>query len=752
MSEPSVPYKSSNVPPNPAEIDAGEKGGMPQRARTVDASGTVSKAKRGRRAKNATAPQAGSIAPATGTAGTALSPAQQGLRKLGLIRDIDLALHLPLRYEDETRIIKLRDARHGETVQIEGVVTHQEIVRRQKRQLLVTLEDGSDTLRMRFFSFYPSHLKALAVGSRVRVRGEIKSAGIWGGWEMMHPAFRSAVGDLPASLTPVYPTVAGLPQGYLRKAVLGGLSRADLHETVPPDLQGLFPVLRAVPTLKTALQLLHQPGPDVPLATLEDHNHPAWQRLKFEELLAQQLAQLQARAARGRLRAPELLPHHQDDKPPLHIQMIEALPFEMTTAQHRVFEEILRDMRESVPMHRLLQGDVGSGKTVVAALAAGVAIGAGWQCALMVPTEILAQQHFRKLVEWLLPRGVQVAWLTGAQKKGERAQMLEAIASGAAGLVVGTHAVIQEQVHFHRLGLVIIDEQHRFGVAQRLALRDKLQQQELEPHFLMMSATPIPRTLAMSYYADLDVSTLDELPPGRTPVATRLFSEQRKEEIARRIGDLVAQGRQAYWVCPLIEESEALDLSNATATYEYLRKALPGVEIGVLHSRMPPAEKKDIMARFVAGQMSVLVSTTVIEVGVDVPNASLMVIEHAERFGLSQLHQLRGRVGRGNVASTCVLLFGEQLGQAGRERLKAMVETNDGFEIARRDLDIRGPGEFLGARQSGDALLRFANLAEDEALLDAARKMAPIMLREYPKAAVQHVQRWLGEKAEFLKA
>lgn len=681
-----------------------------------------------------------------------LSPAQQGLRKLGLVRDIDLALHLPLRYEDETHITALRDARHGSIIQVEGKVTQQEVTYKRKRQLLVTLDDGTGTLRMRFFSFYPSHLKALAVGSRVRVRGEIKSAGIWGGWEMMHPAFKAATGELPQQLTPVYSTVAGLPQAYLRKAVLSGLTRADLHETVPQDLQGLFPQLHHLMTLKAALHLLHLPGPEVPLALLEDHSHPAWQRLKFDELLAQQLAQLKAHAARDLLRAPALLPLYRGDEPPLHEQLLHALPFELTQAQKRVLGEIRLDLGRASPMHRLLQGDVGSGKTVIAALAAAVAIGAGWQCALMVPTEILAQQHFKKLVDWLLPRGVQVAWLSGAQKKAERTQMLAMIESGEAGLVVGTHAVIQEQVQFKRLGLVIIDEQHRFGVAQRLALRDKLQQQGVEPHFLMMSATPIPRTLAMSYYADLDVSTLDELPPGRTPVVTRLFSEERREEVIARIRDLVAQGRQVYWVCPLIEESEALDLSNATQTHEHLVASLPGLEIGLLHSRMPPAEKKEVMARFVAGEIQVLVSTTVIEVGVDVPNASLMVIEHAQRFGLSQLHQLRGRVGRGAVASTCVLLFGNELAQAGRARLKAMVQTHDGFEIARRDLEIRGPGEFLGARQSGDALLRFADLAQDEDLLVAARKMASLLLREYPVAAQQHIERWLGGKVEYLKA
>ena len=681
-----------------------------------------------------------------------LSPAQQGMKKLGLVRDIDLVLHLPLRYEDETHIVRLQDARHGEVVQVEGEVTHQEVTYKRRKQLLVTLNDGSDSLRMRFFSFYPSHLKSLAVGQRVRVRGEVKSGGIWGGWEMMHPSFKVAAGGLPDRLTPVYPTVAGLPQAYLRKAVLGALARADLHDTVPEDMQGLFPHLSRLLPFRKALHVLHQPEPGVALAALEDRSHPAWLRLKFDELLAQQLAQLQARAARDKLVAPELLPRFHGDQPPLNQQFLEALPFQLTGAQLRVYEEIMRDLARPVPMHRLLQGDVGSGKTVIAALAAAVAMSCGWQCALMVPTEILAQQHFKKLVDWLVPRGVEVAWLTGAQKKAERAQMLEWIASGRAGLVVGTHAVIQEQVQFKQLGLVIIDEQHRFGVAQRLALRDKLQRQGVEPHFLMMSATPIPRTLAMSYYADLDVSTLDELPPGRTPIVTRLFSEQRKDEVVARIHDLVTQGRQVYWVCPLIEESEALDLSNATQTHEYLSQALPDVQVGLLHSRMPAAEKKEVMAQFVSGRMAVLVSTTVIEVGVDVPNASLMVIEHAERFGLSQLHQLRGRVGRGSVASTCVLLFGEQLAQAGRARLKAMVETHDGFEIARRDLEIRGPGEFLGARQSGDALLRFADLSQDEDLLDAARKMAPIMLREYPKGAQQHVERWMGTKAEFLKA
>jgi ATP-dependent DNA helicase RecG len=403
-------------------------------------------------------------------------------------------------------------------------------------------------------------------------------------------------------------------------------------------------------------------------------------------------------------------------------------------------------------MNRLLQGDVGSGKTVVAALAAAAAIGAGWQCALMAPTEILAEQHFRKLIGWLEPLGLKVAWLSGSRKGKGRKAMLEQVASGDAALVVGTHAVIQDDVVFARLGLAVVDEQHRFGVAQRLALRAKLEEQRLEPHLLMMSATPIPRTLAMTYFADLDVSTIDELPPGRTPVVTKVFADGKRDLVIAKIRDEVAKGRQVYWVCPLVEESEHVDLQNATATHAQLSEALPGVMVGLLHGRMAAAEKAAVMSLFSGGQMQVLVATTVIEVGVDVPNASLMVIEHAERFGLAQLHQLRGRVGRGAVASVCVLLYTAPLSDTGKARLRAMAETTDGFEIARRDLEIRGPGEFMGARQSGDALLRFADLAEDSALLQQARELAALLLRRHPAAARAHVDRWLGGKAEFLKA
>ena len=669
------------------------------------------------------------------------SAPQRALERLGLLRDIDLALHLPMRYEDETRIHAIGPLRDGDVAQVEGVVSECRVETRSRRQLLVTLDDDSGSLRLRFLNFYPSTQKQLAVGQRVRARGEVRGGFL--GQEMVHPVVKAVQpgAPLPQALTPVYPASAQLPQAYLRKAVASGLQRAPLDELLPP---GTVPA--GLPPLREALLALHHPPPGVALAALEDHSHPAWQRLKFDELLAQQLSQLQAQHARAALRAPML----RDTALPQQLRA--QLPFTLTAAQERVVAEIGADLGRPQPMHRLLQGDVGSGKTVVAALAAAVAIGAGWQCALMAPTEILAEQHFAKLVDWLRPLGLQVAWLSGSRKGKGRAQMLAQVASGEAMLVVGTHAVIQHDVQFAKLGLAVVDEQHRFGVAQRLALRAKLESQRLEPHLLMMSATPIPRTLAMTYFADLDVSTIDELPPGRTPVVTKVFADGKRDLVIAKIRDEVRQGRQVYWVCPLVEESEHLDLQNATETHAQLAAALPGAAVGLLHGRMPAAEKASVMAQFKQGQLQVLVATTVIEVGVDVPNASLMVIEHAERFGLAQLHQLRGRVGRGAVASVCVLLYTAPLSDTGKARLRAMAETTDGFEIARRDLEIRGPGEFMGARQSGDALLRFADLAEDSALLEQARALAPQLLARHPQAAQRHVDRWLGSKAEFLKA
>ena len=696
-----------------------------------------------------------------------LSGPARAMHKLGLVRDIDTALHLPMRYIDETRIAPIASLRDGDTAQVQGTVQECRIETRGRRQLVVRLADDTGEIVLRLLHFYPSHLKTLAVGQQVRARGELR--GGYFGHEMVHPEFRAVGTDtpLPQALTPVYPASAQLPQAYLRKAVASALARAPLHEVLPA---GVLPA--GLPSLREALQLLHHPPPEVPAQTLEDHSHPAWQRLKFDELLAQQLSQLQAKAARATLAAPVLRAAMMAE------QLRAALPFRLTGAQQRVVAEISADIARAQPMHRLLQGDVGSGKTVVAALAAAVAMGAGWQCALMAPTEILAEQHFRKLVGWLEPLGVKVAWLSGSRKGKGRKAMVAQVASGEALLVVGTHAVIQDDVVFARLGLAVVDEQHRFGVAQRLALRRKLEAQagpspatgrggegagdtknhedevrvQLEPHLLMMSATPIPRTLAMSYFADLAVSTIDELPPGRTPIVTKVFADGKRDAVVARIAAEVAQGRQVYWVCPLVEESEHLDLQNATATHAELGAGLPGVLVGLLHGRMPAAEKAAVMQLFTSGEMKLLVATTVIEVGVDVPNASLMVIEHAERFGLAQLHQLRGRVGRGAVASVCVLLYTGPLSPTGRARLKAMAETNDGFEIARRDLEIRGPGEFMGARQSGDALLRFADLAADSTLLQQAREAAPRLLREHPAAAAAQVQRWLGSKADFLKA
>ena len=671
------------------------------------------------------------------------SAPRKAMDKLGLIGDTALALHLPLRYEDETRLVPLAQARDGATVQCEGVVRDNRIELRGRRQLLVRVEDDSGAVLLRFLNFYPNQQRLMAVGARLRVRGEIR-VGFFGR-EMVHPTVRAVDADTPLAtqLTPVYPTGAGLPQAYLRKAIAGALGRADLRELLPA---GSVP--DGLPALRDALEFLHHPPPSAQLAALEDHSHPAWQRLKFEELLAQQLSQLRAQRERSKLLAPAL----EARRGGLVDALLAALPFALTGAQQRVSEEIVTDLARPAPMHRLLQGDVGSGKTVVAALAAAVAIDAGWQCALMAPTEILAEQHLRKLVHWLEPLGVQVAWLAGSIKGKAREKMLAAAADGTARLVIGTHAVIEDKVKFQRLGLAVIDEQHRFGVAQRLALRKKLASQTVEPHLLMMSATPIPRTLAMSYFADLDVSTIDELPPGRSPIVTKVFADGRRDEVVAKIRDAVAEGRQVYWVCPLIEESEALDLKNATEAHAELSAALPGFMVGLLHGRMAAGEKAAVMALFSGGEMSVLVATTVIEVGVDVPNASLMVVEHAERFGLAQLHQLRGRVGRGSVASVCVLLYAGPLSETGRARLRAMAETTDGFEIARRDLEIRGPGEFMGARQSGAELLRFADLQEDAPLLSAARVQARRLLDGAPQAALAHVERWLGHKTEFLKA
>ncbi|KVL06907.1 ATP-dependent DNA helicase RecG [Burkholderia territorii] len=680
------------------------------------------------------------------------------LAKLGLTRSIDLVLHLPMRYEDETTLTPIGELLPGGIAQTEGVVFDNEVAYRPRRQLVVKIrDDDGEQLVLRFLNFYGSQVKQMAVGQRLRVRGDVR--GGFFGMEMVHPAVRVVEADapLPQVLTPVYPSTAGVSQAYLRKAIENAVERTPLPELLPPEIERDYLKPLGVPTLAQAVRILHHPGVDSDEAALMDGSHPAWTRIKFEELLAQQLSLKRAHEERRTRAAPAMPRRAATDAGSLTARLYAALPFTLTGAQSRVVDEIAHDLTLAHPMQRLLQGDVGSGKTVVAALAATQAIDAGYQAALMAPTEILAEQHARKLRAWLEPLGVSVAWLAGSLKAKEKRAAIEAAALGTAQLVIGTHAIIQDTVEFARLGLVIVDEQHRFGVEQRLALRAKAANaangaRDFQPHQLMMSATPIPRTLAMTYYADLEVSTIDELPPGRTPVLTRLVGDARREEVIARVREAALTGRQVYWVCPLIEESETLQLQTAVETYETLAAALPELKVGLVHGRLSPADKAAVMDAFTRNEVQLLVATTVIEVGVDVPNASLMVIEHAERFGLAQLHQLRGRVGRGTAASVCVLLYTGPLSIAGRERLKTMRETTDGFEIARRDLEIRGPGEFLGARQSGAAMLRFANLETDGWLIDPAREAAARLIAAYPDVVTQHLARWLGAREQYLKA
>lgn len=688
------------------------------------------------------------------------SPKTSPLQRLGLRSDWDLALHLPLRYEDETRLTPPEALRDDEPATVEAVVIGAEVQQRApRRQLLVRLrlDPGGQPIALRLFHFYPNQLKQLVAGVRLRLHGPVRQ-GLFG-WEMVHPNWRVVEGGepLPRSLTPVYPSAGGIAQSYVRKAVRSALERLQIDDTLPLRLRERL----GLPDLASSLRLLHAPPPAA-LPALEARTHPALQRLKFDELLAQQLAQQQARAGRARWRAPALVASA--DAAGLVARLRAAIPFALTAAQQRCVDEIAGDLARSVPMHRLLQGDVGSGKTVVAALAAAQCIAAGWQCALMAPTEILAAQHARKLAEWLEPLGVCVAWLAGSLTRRERQAALAATASGQAQLVIGTHAVIQSQVRFARMGLAIVDEQHRFGVAQRLALRDALRAgmdgAGLQPHLLMMSATPIPRTLAMALFGDLDVSTIDALPPGRQPVRTTLLDAGRRAQLIQRLVKQLERGRQAYWVCPLVEESEVLDLQNAIATHAELSAVLAAgtgadgrpLRCALLHGRMKPADKRAAMQAFAAGEVALLVATTVIEVGVDVPNASLMVIEHAERFGLSQLHQLRGRVGRGAAQSDCVLLYAPPLSPTARARLAAMRDLADGFALAQKDLELRGPGELFGARQSGLPGLRYADLAHDADLLDAARDTAQHLLHTDAQTARQHVVRWLGEGFDWLSA
>lgn len=668
------------------------------------------------------------------------------LSRLGIRSELDLILHLPIRYEDETHVFPIADAPPGKTVQVEGLIVHNEVMTRPRRQLVCHVEDSSGQLVMRFLNFYASQIKSYAIGKRVRLLGEIR--GGFFGAEMVHPKCRIVQEgeSLADTMTPVYSTTAGLAQKVLGKLIGGALQSAQatpfLAETLPENIIQKYQLMG----FRESIACLHHPLPETSLDALQTRSHPAWRRIKFDELLAQQLSmRLHYRQRRNRS-APVL-----SRKQQLIDQFLQQLAFKLTAAQIKVAEEIGRDMAAPYPMQRLLQGDVGSGKTIVAALAALQAIDNHFQVALMAPTEILAEQHYQKLSAWFEPLGICVVWLSGSQKKKQKQVTQEALASGQAQLAIGTHALFQEQVAFHQLGLAIIDEQHRFGVQQRLEFRMKGAQSNVMPHQLMMSATPIPRTLSMSYFADLDVSIIDESPPGRSPITTKLIADNRREEVIERIQDACLHGKQVYWVCPLIEESETLQLQTAIETHDTLSRMFPDLTVGLVHGRLSIQEKTAVMGLFKQGEIQLLVATTVIEVGVDVPNASLMVIEHAERMGLSQLHQLRGRVGRGAEASVCILMFQRPLSEIARQRLKIIFEHTDGFEIARQDLHLRGPGEFLGARQSGIPMLRFADLEQDGELLVAAQASVDEMLTNHPDLAQLHIKRWLGEKTEYLR-
>ncbi len=664
------------------------------------------------------------------------------LARLGVDTVEDLLFLLPLRYEDRTRVSSMGSLNPGARALVAGEILLTEVVFRGRRSLLVRIGDGTGQITLRFFHFSRSQQERLARGRRISCYGELRPGP--GGREMVHPEYRVLGTDEPVPmedrLTPVYPTTEGVQQGRLRRLVaeaLGMLRREAPRELIPPQVLHRTDL----PPLAEAVEYLHRPPPGVDLAKLAEGLHPCQQRLAFEELLAHHLS---LRRLRNRMRediAPSLT-----DEDGLTGRFLESLPFRLTAAQQRVLGEIRDDIAKVHPMLRLVQGDVGSGKTVVAAAACLTAIASGFQAALMAPTELLAEQHFRSFSDWLAPLGIRPVWLTGSLKAAARREALAAIAGGEAPIAIGTHALFQESVSFDRLALVVIDEQHRFGVHQRLALREKGEQGATRPHQLVMTATPIPRTLAMTAYADLDNSVIDELPPGRRPVATVVVPETRRSEVMERVERACAEGRQAYWVCPLVEESEQLDYQAAEASYRMLGEALPDIPIGLVHGRMKPADKEAVMQAFKAGEVRILVATTVIEVGVDVPNASLMIVENAERMGLSQLHQLRGRVGRGSTESTCVLMYRAPLSEMARQRLAVLRETNDGFVVAEKDLELRGPGEVLGTRQTGAMQLRIADLSRDARLLPKVQ-LAAAALSDADGDAIIH--RWLGGASRY---
>ncbi|KAB5501507.1 ATP-dependent DNA helicase RecG [Serratia sp. RJAL6] len=684
--------------------------------------------------------------PLTTLSGVGASQAGK-LAKLGLDTIQDLLLHLPLRYEDRTRLYPINDLLPGIYATVEGEVLRSDISFGRRRMLTCQISDGTGILTMRFFNFNAAMKNSLATGRRVTAYGEIKRGNH--GAEIIHPEYRiqgeTSEVELQESLTPVYPTTEGVRQATLRKLTDQALELLDtcaIAELLPPELSG------GLMSLPQALHTLHRPPPDIQLADLELGKHPAQKRLILEELLAHNLSMLAVRAGAQSYQAQPLLP---DDR--LKNRFLAQLPFSPTGAQTRVVADIEADMQKDFPMMRLVQGDVGSGKTLVAALAALRAIAHGKQVALMAPTELLAEQHANNFRQWFEPLGLEVGWLAGKQKGKARIAQQEAIASGQVSMVVGTHAIFQEQVQFNGLALVIIDEQHRFGVHQRLALWEKGEEQGFHAHQLIMTATPIPRTLAMTAYADLDTSVIDELPPGRTPVTTVAIPDTRRADIIQRVKSAcLEEGRQAYWVCTLIEESELLEAQAAEATWEELKAALPELKVALVHGRMKVQEKQAVMQAFKQGELQLLVATTVIEVGVDVPNASLMIIENPERLGLAQLHQLRGRVGRGAVASHCVLLYKTPLSKTAQTRLQVLRDSNDGFVIAQRDLEIRGPGELLGTRQTGSAEFKVADLLRDQAMIPEVQRVARHLHQHYPEHAQALIERWLPEKARYSNA
>lgn len=667
------------------------------------------------------------------------------LAKVGLENLQDVLFHLPLRYQDRTRVVPIGQLRPGQDAVIEGVVSGADVTMGKRRSLVVRLGDGSGVLTLRFYHFSNAQKEGLKRGTHLRCYGEARPGA--SGLEIYHPEYRALNGNEPPppveqTLTPIYPSTEGLTQQRLRllcQQSLALLGPRSLPDWLPDELARDYQLA----PLDEAIRYLHNPPADADLEELAEGQHWAQHRLAFEELLTHQLSQQRLRESLRSLRAPVL-----PKATRLQAQYLANLGFQPTGAQQRVANEIAYDLSQHEPMMRLVQGDVGAGKTVVAALAALQALEAGYQVALMAPTEILAEQHYITFKRWLEPLGIEVAWLAGKLKGKARAASLEQIANGAP-MVVGTHALFQEEVRFKHLALAIIDEQHRFGVQQRLALRKKGVAGELCPHQLIMTATPIPRTLAMSAYADLDTSVLDELPPGRTPVNTVLVADSRRFEVVERVRAACAEGRQAYWVCTLIEESEELTCQAAESTYEELGSALGELRVGLIHGRMKPAEKAEIMAEFKAGNLQLLVATTVIEVGVDVPNASLMIIENPERLGLAQLHQLRGRVGRGSAVSHCVLLYHPPLSQIGRERLGIMRETNDGFIIAEKDLELRGPGEMLGTRQTGLLQFKVADLMRDADLLPAVRDAAQALVSRWPEHVSPLLDRWLRHGQQY---